>query len=241
VCTVLAAAAALRHEVHWRHIALALLPLPAIVGAAFVTLRLPPMVSHEEGRLRLRELLRRRVFWLALGAIALAGATELGIAQWLPAYAEKELHYSKWVSDMSLLLFSLAMVAGRVGAGLLGHRIAGVTLMKGCCWITAVLFVVACFAPWPGVRLVASILTGLTGSCLWPTMLGVTADRYPRGGVSMYGMLSAFGNAGGIFMPWIVGIMADWTGAMNWGIATALLCPLGMIALLRAQRREAAA
>ena len=162
----------------------------------------------------------------------------MGLAQWLPAYAETDLGFTPWIAGMSLLFFSVAMALGRILAGLIGHRVPGVALMRACCWATAALFLVACFAPWFGVRLAAAIATGLTGSCLWPTMLAVTADRFPRGGASMFGMLAAFGNFGGVFMPWVVGVTADMTGRMNWGISLAALCPLGMIALLYAMDRR---
>ena len=241
VATVLAASSALRFGVRWRVIALGLIAIPLLVAAGFSRMKLPALVAHEEGRLPLRQLMRMPLFLVAVAAIFLAGATELGLAQWLPAYAEVELRFTPWVAGMSLLLFSVAMALGRILAGLMGHRVAGVVLMRACCWVTALLFVVACFAPWAGLRLAAAIATGLTGGCLWPTMLGVTADRFPRGGASMFGMLAAFGNFGGVFMPWIVGATADMTGRMNWGISLAVLCPLGMIALLRAMDRRHAA
>jgi hypothetical protein len=33
-------------------------------------------------------------------------------------------------------------------------------------------------------------------------------------------LLGALGNFGGIFMPWLVGVVADY-----WGLASATLCP----------------
>jgi len=62
-------------------------------------------------------------------------------------------------------------------------------------------------------------------------MLAVAADRYPDGGASMFAALAAFGNAGGIFMPWIVGWVGD-VRDLHWGIATSALAPLLMIPLV---------
>ena len=93
------------------------------------------------------------------------------------------------------------------------------------------------------VALAACIAVGFTGSCLWPTMLAVTADRYPEGGASMYGGLSAFGNAGGICMPWIVGWVADLRN-LHWGLAVSTLAPalmLPVVLWLRAHRATPAA
>jgi MFS family permease len=78
---------------------------------------------------------------------------------------------------------------------------------------------------------VACVLSGLTGSCLWPTMLAITADRYPNGGATMFGALAALGNAGGIFMPWAVGIVADHSN-LHWGLAVSAIAPLLMLPIV---------
>jgi nitrate/nitrite transporter NarK len=62
-------------------------------------------------------------------------------------------------------------------------------------------------------------------------MLGVTADRFPQGGASMFGLLAAAGNAGCFFMPWIVGMTAD-ASSLRYGLATATFCPAIMVLLL---------
>jgi fucose permease len=170
-------------------------------------------------------------------AIFLGGALELGLAQWLPAYAEMSLGFSKWTGSISLLAFSAAMALGRIFAGVIGHRVDPIKLMLNCCWTSVVLFLLACFAPWPTVALAASVAVGLAGSCLWPTTLGVAADRFPRGGASMFGLLAAFGNLGGILMPWLVGVTAD-RSSLRLGLATSTACPLLMaFMLLWMQRR----
>jgi len=84
------------------------------------------------------------------------------------------------------------------------------------------------------------VAVGLAGSCLWPTTLGVAADLFPQGGASMFGLLAAFGNLGGILMPWLVGVTSDWS-SLRLGLATSTTCPLLMaFVLLWMQRRPAA-
>jgi fucose permease len=103
--------------------------------------------------------------------------------------------------------------------------------------LSVLLFLVGSFSPLPWLALVACIAAGFTGSCLWPTMLAITADRYPQGGASMFGLLAAFGNAGGIFMPWIVGWVADLRD-LHWGIAVSAIAPALMLGLVLALRRR---
>jgi fucose permease len=228
VITVLMGTLAMRLGVGWRTISLALVAAPLLVALGFFNLDLPPLISGKEGaRTALRNLWRSPSFLAVSFAIFLGGALELGLAQWLPAYAEMSLGFSKFTGSAALLAFSAAMALGRIFAGLIGRRVDPIQLMLGCCWTSVVLFLLACFAPWPAVALSAGVAVGLVGSCLWPTTLGVAADRFPRGGASMFGVLAAFGNLGGILMPWFVGVTAD-RSSLRLGLATSTACPLLM-------------
>src|SRR4051794_36015102 len=165
VATILAGAAALRAGVGWRVVSLGLVPMPVLVGIGFLGLRrLPPLVGAGEVRTPVASLLRRPFFLVTLAAIFLGGATELGFAYWLPAYAEKSLGFSRWTAGMAFLGFSSGMAVGRLGIALLPHRIGPIRLMLACCAVTLVLFLLACFAPSPSVAFSACVLAGVSGS-----------------------------------------------------------------------------
>ena len=224
--TVLVATIALWLNLDWRIACLIQVPFPVLLMLAFAPLKFPPMVS-EGGQIPFGDLLRQRWFRWALIAIFLGGATELGMAQWLPAYAETALGFSAQIGGASLLAFSLAMTIGRMVVGVVATRWNPFHLMAWSCVSSVVLFLGASFAPHPALALTCCIAAGFTGSCLWPTTLAVTADRYPNGGASMFGALAALGNAGGIFMPWAVGFIADHRD-LHWGLAISVLAPLAM-------------
>ncbi|MCW5549056.1 MAG: MFS transporter, partial [Opitutaceae bacterium] len=197
-----------------------------------------PALSVAGGRVKLRTLLRRGWFLLAMAGIFFGGATELGMAQWLPAYAETSLGFPVWVGGAALLAFSIAMMAGRMVVGAAGPRWNPYRVMAWGCGTSVLLFLAASFLPVPAFALAACIAVGFTGSCLWPTMLAVTADRYPDGGATMYGALGAFGNMGGICMPWVVGWVADHTN-LHWGLAVSALAPALMLPLVLGLGRTA--
>ncbi len=234
VVTILVGTLILNGGRGWRLACLVMLPLPVGLLLAFAPLRFPAL-SLEGGRLGLRRLVRERWFVMAMMAIFLGGATELGMAQWLPAYAETSLGFPMWVSGSSLLLFMVAMALGRMVVAAVGPRWNPFWVMAWGCGLSVILFLMGSFFPVPGVALTACILVGFTGSCLWPTMLAVTADRYPDGGATMYGALGALGNMGGIFMPWIVGWVADWRD-LHWGLAISTLAPAMMLPLVLVMR-----
>jgi len=236
VATVLVSTCAMHLGMGWRWCCLLMAPLPLGLLFAFAPLRFPAMIPEAE-RLPFRVLLADRWFLAALVGILLGGATELGMAQWLPAYAEKSLGFPAWVGGTGLLLFSLTMAGGRMVVGAL-PRLDPFLVMAGGAALSVLMFLGGSFLPWPAAALVCCIVAGFTGSPLWPTMLGVTSHRFPNGGATMFGALAAIGNAGGIVMPWMVGWVADRAGLAVGlalaGIAPALLVPL--VLWMRAQR-----
>jgi fucose permease len=234
--TILAGTVVLKLGWGWREACLVLVPLPLVLLMWFAPLRFPAL-STEGARTPLRALVRDRWFVGALVAIFLGGATELGMAQWLPAYAETTLGYPAWAGGMALLAFSVAMALGRMVVGAAEGRVDPHRIMAWGCALSVGLFIAGSFAPWPAVALVACVAAGFTGSCLWPTMLAVAADRHPGGGATMFGALAALGNAGGIVMPWMVGAVAD-VADLRWGLAVSALAPALMLPLVIVLRRR---
>ena len=235
VITILVGTLALRVGLNWQQACLLLIPLPLGLLVVFASMHFPELVEGN-GRMGLSTLLKKRWFVAALIALFFAGATELGMAQWLPAYAEESLRFPAWVGGASLLLFSLMMAAGRMVVGAAGTRLSPFQAMAYGCALSVLLFLAGSFLPLPGMALAACIVAGFTGSALWPTMLAVTSDRYPEGGATMFAALAAFGNAGGIFMPWLVGWVAD-RSDLHWGLSVSALAPLLMLGLLGKLRR----
>ncbi len=230
VVTILAGTLVLKAGHGWKTACLLLAPMPLVLLVALAFQQFPKMASDGHEHTPMRKLVRERWFIVALFAIFLGGATELGMAQWLPAYAETSLGFPTWVGGMSLLLFSLAMVAGRMIIGFL-PRFDPFLIMAWGCGLTVVAFIGGSFLPLPSLALAACVIAGFTGSCLWPTTLAVTADRYPGGGASMFGLLAALGNAGGMFMPWLVGWIAD-RQDLHIGLAVSAVAPALMLPLL---------
>ncbi|MBA3859636.1 MAG: MFS transporter [Cyanobacteria bacterium PR.3.49] len=237
--TVLAGTAALQCGISWRAACLILIPLPIALIFALGAQKFPALTEEGEERTPFQKLITDPWFFGALVAIFLGGATELGMAQWLPAYAELGLKYPQWVGGTALFLFSICMAIGRMGIGALSEKINPVTIMAWGCGLSVVLFLLGSFFPIKLVALGACVLAGLTGSCLWPTMLAITADKYPNGGATMFGALAAFGNAGGIFMPWAVGVIADHS-SLAYGLAVSALAPFFMLPIVLILGRKTA-
>jgi len=232
VCMILFSIFALQLKVSWRAVCFIMMACPVAVLAGFVGVKVPPLVHESRQRESVGTLLGRPFFLMALVGILLVGAAEHGMVQWLPTFAENSLHYGKTAGRLALAGFMLAMAAGRVMTGAVGHRIRPIRLMLICCIALAGLLVAACFSPYVSAAMAACVAAGLMVSCLWPTMLGVTADRFPGGGATMFAMLAAAGNVGCSIMPWVIGVVAEQTGKLNVGLAATGLCPIATVLVL---------
>jgi len=231
VGTVLLASAALYLEIPWRVVAVAIAVFPVLLLVGFSRIHVPRLVHEEQQRTPVSDLLRHPWFVGAILAIALAGATEAGMAQWLPAYAERVLKYSKATGGLALAGFSVAMVAGRMLAATAARRIPPIPLMLAGCALAVLFYLAGCFCPVAPAALAACVAVGFAESWLWPTMLGITADRFPHGGGAMFALLAASGNAGCFMIPWLVGLAAEAT-TLRYGLAMAALCPAVLALLL---------
>ncbi|MCP4644005.1 MAG: MFS transporter [bacterium] len=231
VGTVLIGSAGLYFHVSWRIISLGIIAVPASMFLGFVWLPTPPMVHRDADCELVGSLVRHPFFLAALALICLGGATEIGIAQWLPAYAERGLGYTKATAGVALAAFSVAMVIGRIAVGFIVRRVGAIPLIATSCLLCVGLVLVGCLLPSAPVALAACIMLGFTVCCFWPTTLGLASDRFPRGGASMFGLLAASGNAGCIAMPWLVGVIAE-QSRLNMGLVALIVPPILMVLIL---------
>lgn len=168
----------------WRTSCLILAAPPVVICASFSFQGFPSITEVGVTQVPTRGLLKQRWFLVALAAIFLGGSAEMGLAQWLPTYCEETLGYPHWLGGLALTLFSVAMALGRICTGYIGNRVSPYNVLITSCLISFFLFLLSSFLP-KHLALSAAILVGMTGSPMWPTVMAVTADRFPGGGATM--------------------------------------------------------
>ena len=190
--------------------------VPLVNTFGFLAVDLPGLNTGPH-RQTIRKLIFRPATILLLIAMVLAGATEVTVAQWTSAYVEQGLGFSKLVADLvGFGLFGVGMIIGRLWFGFHGDHGNLSRVMSASAALSCAACVVMSLAPNPWVALAACATSGLFVSMLWPGTISLATSRFPLAGASLFALLAAAGDAGGAFVPWAVGIIAD--SAAGWQI-----------------------
>lgn len=190
----------------WQTNVLVLL-IPAVImammvwGEAFpVTERVASGVSYKD---MLIELVKRPLFWLLWGCMFGTAASELAPGQWV------ELTLSNIVGMQGILLLvyvSALMFVMRHFAGHIVKRISSLGLMCFSCVCAAVGLYALSVASSPLPAFAAATIWGIGVCYMWPTMLGMVSEQFPRGGAVALGLM---GFAGGMSIQFVLPYMGS--------------------------------
>lgn len=188
-------------------IKLAIILLPAIgygfmiVGQEFpATERVAAGVSNRD---MFKEALRP-MFILLFCCMWLTAATELAPDQWVGSLITN----LTGMQGILILVYTAGiMFVLRFFAGPLAHRISPLGLLT----LSAILSAIGLFSlsnvTTPLQAFAAATIFGAGKTYFWPTMLGVTSERFPRGGSLL---MAIMGGAGNLSVAFILPVMGDW-------------------------------
>ena len=137
----------------------------------------------------------RPMFIFLLLVMILLAATELATNSWIPALLTPVLKGSGANAGNWVLIYTSAIMLGlRFFAGPLARRLSPVGLLVGSSFIAAAgLFCLAHAGVAPLLIFGAATLYGVGTALSWPTMLGLAAEQFPRGGALTLNAISAVG------------------------------------------------
>jgi MFS family permease len=144
------------------------------------------------------ELVKRPLFWVFWVCMFLTAAAELAPGQWV------NISLSNIVGMQGILLLvyvSALMFVMRHFAGPIVARISSVGLMFVSCLFAGVGLYLLSLANTPALAFAAATVWGIGVCYLWPTMLAIVAERFPRGGAMAMGLM---GFAGGMSIQFVL-------------------------------------
>jgi len=200
-----------------------LILIPVVIyGFLFLGLKLPKTERVQSG-VSTSEMYKealRPLFLVFFFCMLLTAATELGTNQWIG-----EIMKNSGIESGILILawISIIMLIGRLFAGPVVHKLNPVGLLLassavsivGLFWLSKVNSTATAYA--------ASFVFAVGICYFWPTMLGVTSERFPKGGALLLGLMGAAGMASAGFAQPLMGQLYHNFGASGALLRAALL------------------
>lgn len=160
------------------------------------------------------------LFLLWLFCMLFTAATELGTNQWIG-----EMMKRSGIESGILILawISLIMLIGRSLAGNFVHKLSPVGLLIASSIVSCIGLLLMAHVHTPLQAYLYSFVFAVGICYFWPTMLGFTSERFPRGGAFLLGLMGAAGMASaGLAQP-ILGEMQEKLGTSGALQAMAIL------------------
>jgi MFS family permease len=118
-------------------------------------------------------------------------ASELAPGQWVQSMLTRLVHFQ---GILLLTYVSALMFVMRHFAGSLAHRLSPIGLMWFSCLLAAIGLYMLGSATSPATGILAATIWGVGVCYMWPTMLGITSERFPKGGAVLMGLMGCAGN-----------------------------------------------
>ena len=185
--------------------------IPTVIYGLLIFGQKFPKTERAAAGISTRDMLKvalRPAFLLLLGAMMITASLELAPGQWVESVLRRTANMS---GTLILVYGSAIMFVLRFFAGPIAHRISPIGMMWASVTITAIgLWLLSNVETAAMAYLTATVF--YVGVCfMWPTMLGITSERFPQGGAFTMGLMGFAGQfalgvvifqMGGVYDAW---------------------------------------
>ncbi len=189
--------------------------VPAVGGlTAFALLPWAFRVLPRDAQARLREVTPLPssravpVALLLMGALVfLYGGIESGFSGWAPTYLERTLGFTPASAALSMSIYWLSYLAGRIVSTALALRMGPAVVLEGSLVVLVAGGLVLAFSvghTW-GTTVAMMLLGGATGP-IYPSMFGVVTQRFADRAAFAVSAVSTIGCGGAMLLPWAMGL-----------------------------------
>lgn len=131
------------------------------------------------------------LFILLFICMLATAASELAPGQWVDSVLTRVVGFQ---GILLLVYVSGLMFVMRFFAGSLAHRLSPIGLMWFSCTLAAIGLFLLSTANSAPLAFAAATVWGIGVCYMWPTMLGITSERFPKGGALLMGLMGCAGN-----------------------------------------------
>lgn len=195
----------------WR-LKLALILVPAVAYVWLMRGERFPETERVAAGVGTREMFGealRPMFLLMFATMWLTAATEIGPDQWVSSVITQ----LTGMQGILILVYTAGIVfALRFFGGGLAHRFSPPGLLAMSSVLSCAGLVALSGVTSPGTAFLAATVFGVGKAFFWPVQLGMTAERFPKGGALL---LAVMGGAGNLAIAFILPMMGEWYDAQG--------------------------
>ncbi len=162
--------------------------------------------SGVSGKDMIKSTLLRPLFWILVIAMMMTASIELGPNRWIPAVLESAgIH-----GILVLVWINLLMAIMRYKAGPVVHKLSPTGILMMSAIISGIGLFWLSYTETLIMAIMAGTVFAIGVSYFWPTMLGVTSERIPKGGALALALVGGVGTiiVGLVTSP-VMGSVAD--------------------------------
>ena len=200
--------------------------IPTVIYGALIFGQKFPETERSAAGISTGEMIKTAfhpAFLLLMATMMLTASIELAPGQWL----EKVLRNTAQMSGTMILVYGSAlMFVLRFFAGPIAHRISPIGMMWASVTIAGLGLMLLANATTAGTAYLAATIFYLGVCFMWPTMLGITSERFPQGGAFTMGLM---GFAGQLTLGLVIfkmgGVFDEWGAAASFRFVSKLAIP----------------
>ncbi|MGQ9733218.1 MAG: MFS transporter [Candidatus Zipacnadales bacterium] len=193
----------------------AVLLVPTIIyGIMFAGQKLP-VTERVAAGVSWGEMFRealRPLYLIMLVSMMCTASTELVPNGWIANIMQRSIEGMAAAGILVLVFINLVMCIGRFFAGPLAHALSPTGIILSGAVVSIIGLLVMSAAQGAAVAFGGAFIFAVGVCFFWPTMLGITSERFPKGGALLLAMTGAAGNVSVALLNPVFGRISDLKG-----------------------------
>lgn len=164
--------------------------------------------DEEETKVSYREFVKPEVACLMVILLCYCGH-QIGINSWLPAYMQKDLGAGRTMANLSLSVFWVGLIAGRLVSAVLTTRIKVEVVLKYSNLLGSILLGMGIFSRNLMLTVIGVGCAGLFSGATIPLVITIGYAWFPKAQGKMSTILFMCIAGGAVIFPWLAGMVSE--------------------------------
>lgn len=147
--------------------------------------------------------------WILCIIMLLYAAHQYGLNTWLPMYMETSLGSTNFLSSLSLSVFWIGIILGRLTCSRLSLRFTPRQLIMWGGLIGGIILTLGILMSSPVMLIITSGLSGLLTGAFIPLLITIGCEWYPQNSGAISSILFLNSTVSRMLFPWLIGIIAE--------------------------------